>query len=178
MTANPVSERAFIPLEIAVLVVSDSRTEKTDKSGKLLVSRLQESGHRLADKTIVPDDVYRIRAQVAAWIAHEKIQVVVSTGGTGVTGSRRYTGSHRTAAGQADRRLRRNIPGRCRSRRLAPPPCSRARRPALPTAPTYSVCRARPGPVARPGNKLIHDQLDYRTRPCNLVELLPRLLET
>ena len=62
------SERAFIPLKIAVLVVSDSRTEKTDKSGKLLVSQLEETGHVLGEKAIVPDDIYDIRSAVSRWI--------------------------------------------------------------------------------------------------------------
>ena len=78
--------REFVPLNIAVLTVSDSRDESTDKSGPLLVSMLTEAGHRLADKTIVPDDKYRIREVVSRWIVDEDIQVVLTTGGTGVTG--------------------------------------------------------------------------------------------
>ena len=80
------TERSFIPLNIAVLVVSDSRTEADDVSGNTLVERLQSAGHQLAIKAIVPDDIYQIRATVSAWIADADIQVVISTGGTGVTG--------------------------------------------------------------------------------------------
>ena len=76
----------LVPLNVAVLTVSDTRTETTDRSGQLLVERLTEAGHRLADKRIVVDDVYRIRAQVAAWIADPAVQVVLTTGGTGFTG--------------------------------------------------------------------------------------------
>ena len=79
-------ERGFIPLNIAVLTVSDTRTEDTDISGKTLVDRLSAAGHHLADKRIVPDDIYRIRAVVSEWIASETIHVVITTGGTGVTG--------------------------------------------------------------------------------------------
>ena len=61
--------RSFVPIDIAVLTVSDTRTEETDTSGRLLVSRLEADGHRLAGKVIVPDDVYRIRACVSRWIA-------------------------------------------------------------------------------------------------------------
>ena len=74
------SDRQFIPLDIAVLTVSDSRNEETDKSGKLLVDRLTGAGHRCAAKLIVPDDVYRIRAVVSGWIADEGVQVVITTG--------------------------------------------------------------------------------------------------
>lgn len=77
---------AFVPLNIAVLTVSDTRTEETDRSGQALVERLTEAGHHLAEKRIVIDDVYRIRAVVAEWIADERVQVVLTTGGTGFTG--------------------------------------------------------------------------------------------
>lgn len=76
----------FVPLQCAVLTVSDTRTEETDRSGQALVERLTEAGHILVEKRIVVDDVYRIRAQVAAWIANPEIQVVLTTGGTGFTG--------------------------------------------------------------------------------------------
>nr|WP_299241159.1 molybdenum cofactor biosynthesis protein B [uncultured Halomonas sp.] len=76
----------FIPLNIAVLTISDTRTEETDRSGQALVERLKEAGHTAIDKRIVVDDVYRIRAVVADWIADERIQVILTTGGTGFTG--------------------------------------------------------------------------------------------
>ncbi|MFG6177257.1 molybdenum cofactor biosynthesis protein B [Halomonas sp. THAF12] len=77
---------AMIPLSVAVLTVSDTRTEDTDRSGQALVERVTAAGHRLADKRIVADDIYRIRAVVAAWIADPEVQVVLTTGGTGFTG--------------------------------------------------------------------------------------------
>lgn len=76
----------MIPLSVAVLTVSDTRTEETDRSGRTLVERLEAAGHRLYDKRIVVDDVYRIRAQAAAWIAEPEVQVILTTGGTGFTG--------------------------------------------------------------------------------------------
>ncbi|QJQ99079.1 molybdenum cofactor biosynthesis protein B [Halomonas sp. PGE1] len=76
----------MLPLAIAVLTISDTRTEATDRSGQSLVDRLTEAGHRLADRQIVPDDIYRIRAVVSAWIADPDVQVVLTTGGTGFTG--------------------------------------------------------------------------------------------
>ncbi len=76
----------MLPLAIAVLTISDTRTEATDRSGQSLVERLSAAGHRLADRQIVPDDIYRIRAVVSGWIADPDIQVVLTTGGTGFTG--------------------------------------------------------------------------------------------
>ena len=73
----------FHPLRIAVLTISDSRTEETDTSGALLAERLVSAGHQLAGKAIVPDDVEAIRAQVRAWANHDGVDVVISTGGTG-----------------------------------------------------------------------------------------------
>lgn len=75
----------FFPLNIAVLTVSDSRTEETDTSGKLLVEKLTAAGHKTADKKIIVDDKYKIRAQVSQWIADDCTQVVLVTGGTGFT---------------------------------------------------------------------------------------------
>ncbi len=75
----------FIPLNIAVLTVSDTRTEENDTSGQALVERLEEAGHNLADKAIVIDDVYQLRAMVSKWIADDKVNAIISTGGTGFT---------------------------------------------------------------------------------------------
>jgi len=83
MTETP---RAFLPVTIAVLTVTDSRTDKTDKSGALLVQRITEANHKLHEKALAPDDIYQIRAVVSRWIADPDVQVVISTGGTGVTG--------------------------------------------------------------------------------------------
>lgn len=80
------AESVFVPLNIAVLTVSDTRTLDTDTSGGLLVERLQGAGHRLAARVLLKDDLYRIRAQVAQWIAEDEVQVVLITGGTGFTG--------------------------------------------------------------------------------------------
>ena len=78
--------RKFIPLGMAVLTVSDTRTENDDKSGQLLVKRLETAGHRLIEKQIVPDDKFHIRAVISKWCINNDIQVILTTGGTGVTG--------------------------------------------------------------------------------------------
>lgn len=80
------ADQSFTPLNIAVLTVSDTRSLETDTSGQLLVDRLQAAGHRLASRVLLKDDLYRIRAQVANWIAEDSVQVVLITGGTGFTG--------------------------------------------------------------------------------------------
>ena len=77
--------KEFVPLHIAVLTVSDTRTLEQDSSGQLLVDRLSEAGHVLADRALIPDDIYRLRAEVSRWIADPQLQVVLVTGGTGFT---------------------------------------------------------------------------------------------
>ena len=80
------ASRELIPLHIAILTVSDSRTEADDTSGDSLVGRVEQTGHRLHGRAIVKDDVYGIRAAVSAWIADPACEVVICTGGTGITG--------------------------------------------------------------------------------------------
>ena len=80
------AEKSFVPLQVAVLTVSDTRTPDTDTSGQYLVEQLQQAGHTLANRVVVKDDIYQIRAQVSAWIASEDVQAVILTGGTGFSG--------------------------------------------------------------------------------------------
>ncbi|WP_044875049.1 molybdenum cofactor biosynthesis protein B [Pseudomonas sp. LFM046] len=80
------AEAVFVPLNIAVLTVSDTRSLETDTSGQLFVDRLTAAGHNLAARVLLKDDLYKIRAQVATWIADDEVQVVLITGGTGFTG--------------------------------------------------------------------------------------------
>ena len=168
--------REFISLTIAVLTVSDSRTEETDKSGALLVQRLGAAGHRLAEKRIVPDDVYRIRAIVAHWIAEESVQVVIATGGTGVTGR---DGTPEAVAPLLDK----TIEGfgeifRVLSYEEIKTSTLQSRALAGVANGTYVFCLPGSSGACRTAwDRIIAAQLDYRTRPCNLVELIPRLLE-
>ena len=78
--------RPFVPVRIAVLTVSDTRTEKTDKSGPLLASMIKEAGHEVAEQAVVEDDPKKIRKQVKRWIKDPDVDVVITTGGTGFTG--------------------------------------------------------------------------------------------
>jgi len=79
------SHKEFVPLNVAVLTVSDSRTLETDSSGQYLVEQLQQSGHQVVERALLQDNLYQIRARVAQWIANDEIQVILTTGGTGFT---------------------------------------------------------------------------------------------
>ena len=170
------SEREFVALNIAVLTVSDSRTDETDKSGKLLAERLTTAGHRLADKLIVPDDVYRIRAVVAVWIADTDVEAVITTGGTGVTGR---DGTPEAVSPLLDK----TIDGfgevfRAISYQQIKTSTIQSRALAGVANGTYVFCvPGSSGACATAWDELISAQLDIRTRPCNLVELMPRLIE-
>ncbi|MET0065922.1 MAG: molybdenum cofactor biosynthesis protein B [Candidatus Thiodiazotropha sp.] len=168
--------RSFIPLRIAVMTVSDTRTEETDKSGHKLTSLLENDGHQLADKAIVPDDIYKIRAVTSAWIADPEIQVVITTGGTGLTGR---DGTPEAIAPLLDK----VIDGfgemfRVLSYELIGTSTMQSRTLAGVANGTFIFCLPGSTGACKDGwTKLISAQLDYRTQPCNLVELMPRLLE-
>jgi molybdenum cofactor biosynthesis protein B len=157
--------REFIALNIAVLTVSDSRNESNDTSGALLVRHLGESGHSLEEKTIVPDDKYRIREVISRWIADEAVQVVITTGGTGVTGR---DGTPEAVIPLLDK----IIDGFGEMFRYL------SFESAGVANGTYVFCLpGSTGACKDAWTQLISTQLDYRTRPCNLVELMPRLRE-
>ncbi|MHB8744396.1 MAG: molybdenum cofactor biosynthesis protein B [Sulfuricaulis sp.] len=174
---NQKKEREFIALNIAVLVISDTRTDETDSSGKTLVQRLSEAGHKLAGKVIVPDNIYKIRAVVAQWIVQDDIQVVITTGGTGITG-------RDTTPEAIKPLLDKEIQGfgemfRAISYDEIKTSTLQSRALAGVSNGTFIFCLPGSSGACRTGwDKLIQQQLDYRTRPCNLVELMPRLLES
>lgn len=169
--------REFVPIRIAVLTVSDSRNEDTDKSGKLLVSRLTEAGHQGVEKRIVPDDIYVIRAVLSQWIADADVQAVITTGGTGLTGR---DGTPEAVAPLLDK----TIDGfgetfRAISLDQIGTSTIQSRAIAGVANGTYIFCvPGSSGACATAWDSIISAQLDYRTRPCNLVELMPRLLES
>ena len=168
--------REFRPIGIAVLTVSDSRDESTDKSGRLLADRLAKAGHRLAEKAIVPDDVYQIRAIVSRWIADPDVNAVITTGGTGVTGR---DGTPEAVRPLLDKVLE-GFGEMFRSISYADIKTSTLQSRALAGVAnaTYVFCvPGSSGACATAWDALIEAQLDLRTRPCNLVELMPRLLE-
>jgi molybdopterin adenylyltransferase len=169
-------ERKFLPVSIAILTVSDSRDEQSDKSGRLLVERLTGAGHRLTEKLIVPDDIYQIRAAVSRWIADPEVNAVITTGGTGVTGR---DGTPEAVRPLLDKVLD-GFGEMFRSISYADIKTSTLQSRALAGVAnaTYVFCvPGSSGACATAWDELIAAQLDARTRPCNLVELMPRLRE-
>lgn len=169
-------ERGFMPVGIAVLTVSDSRDEQSDKSGRLLVERLTRAGHRLVEKAIVPDDVYQIRAIVSRWIADPAVNAVITTGGTGVTGR---DGTPEAVRPLLDKVLD-GFGEMFRSISYTEIKTSTLQSRALAGVANATYVFSVPGSsgaCATAWDALIEAQLDIRTRPCNLVELMPRLKE-
>lgn len=169
-------KREFKPLNIAILTVSDSRTEETDTSGRLLCDRLTQAGHRLTDKQIQPDDIYRIRATVSQWIADPGVEAIITTGGTGITG--------RDGTPEAiEPLLDKTIDGfgemfRALSFDDIGTSTIQSRAVSGVANGTYIFCLpGSRGACADGWDKLILHQLDYRTLPCNLAEMMPRLME-
>jgi len=169
-------KQEFLPIGIAILTVSDSRDEQSDKSGRLLVERLTRAGHRLAEKLIVPDDIYQIRAAVSRWIADPEVNAIITTGGTGVTGR---DGTPEAVRPLLDKVLD-GFGEMFRSISYADIRTSTLQSRALAGVAnaTYVFCvPGSSGACATAWDELIAAQLDARTRPCNLVELMPRLRE-
>ena len=156
------SKRPFIPLSIAIMTISDTRTEESDKSGQLLRKLAESAGHKIACKEIVPDDIYQIRKLLSHWIADENISVVVSTGGTGVTGR---DGTPEAVKPLLDK----EIEGFGEIFRAI----------SYDEIKTYIFCLPGSSGACKTGWKnIIEEQLDNRTMPCNLAMLIPRLSES
>ena len=168
--------RPFLPVNIAVLTVSDSRTLDTDTSGQVLVDRLTEAGHRLADRAIVTDDTSAIVERLKAWIADADVDVVIATGGTGVTG-RDVTPEAFSSVYDKE------IAGfgelfRMISYQLIGTSTIQSRATGGVAGGTYLFALpGSPGACRDGWDAILKDQLDYRFRPCNFVELMPRLQE-
>ncbi|RMG51290.1 MAG: molybdenum cofactor biosynthesis protein B [Gammaproteobacteria bacterium] len=170
------SKAEFRPLNIAILTISDSRSLDDDRSGQTLQERIEQAGHRLADRQIVPDDIYRIRAVVSNWIADPAVQVVITTGGTGVTGR---DGTPEAVSVLLDKELE-GFGELFRMVSWDEIGSSSMQSRALGGVAngTYVFCLPGSTGACRTGwDKLISAQLDSRTRPCNLAILIPRLDE-
>jgi molybdenum cofactor biosynthesis protein B len=168
--------RPFVPLSIAVLAMSDTRDLANDKSGALLAERIVAAGHKLAARTLVKDEVEAIRAQVKAWTEDKRIDVIITTGGTGFTG--------RDVAPEAveplfEKRMEgfavlfhQISIGKIGSSTI------QSRVTAGVAKSTYIFCvPGSPGACRDAWDEILVHQLDYRYRPCNFVEILPRLDE-
>ena len=170
------NERELIPVNIAILTVSDSRTEETDTSGKALVKRLTDAGHTLAEKTIVPDDVYKIREVLSRLIADPDVCVIISTGGTGLTGRDVTVEAHRDvyekqidAFGTVFTMI---------SMQKIGTSAVQSRATAGVAGGTYLFALpGSPGACRDAWDEILVKQLDFRHKPCNFVEIMPRLDE-
>ena len=174
--AQAVGTRAFVPLSIAVLTVSDTRTVADDKSGDLLIERLTGAGHRLADRKIVPDEVAAIRQAVSGWCANADIDVVITTGGTGFTG--------RDVTPEALEPLfEKRMDGfsaifhRLSFEKIGVSTIQSRVTGGLIEATFVFALPGSPGACRDGWDGILADQLDYRHKPCNFVEIMPRLDE-
>ena len=170
------SERAFIPLGIALMTVSDTRTSADDKSGDTLAERITGAGHRLACRVIVKDDVRQIRAAARKFIADKNVDVVISTGGTGLTG--------RDVTVEAMRALfEKEIEGFGTVFHMIS--FAKIKTSTMQSRATAGVAKGKyifclpgsPGACRDGWDEILVHQLDYRHQPCNFVEIMPRLEE-
>ncbi len=168
--------RSFIPVNIAVMTVSDTRTFEDDRSGDTLAARVESAGHKVAARVIVKDDKPSITSQLREWIASEKVDVVISTGGTGITGrditpecfEPLYT-KHIPGFGELFRMLSYDLIGTSTIQ-------SRATGGIAETTLLFALPGST-GAVKDGWDKILSTQLDNRFRPCNFVELMPRFGE-
>lgn len=168
--------KEFIPVRIAVLTVSDTRTPEEDRSGQVLVDRIAAAGHVLADRKILRDERGEIAAQLRAWCADEGIDVVISTGGTGLTGRDVTVEAHRDvyekeidAFGTVFTILSMEKIGTSAVQSRATGGVAQG---------TYLFALpGSPGACKDAWDGILEKQLDFRHRPCNFVEIMPRLDE-
>jgi molybdenum cofactor biosynthesis protein B len=171
-----VDEKPFVPLAIAVLTVSDTRDLAEDKSGTLLAERIASAGHKLADRAIVKDEVHKIRKKVRGWIKDKKIDVVITTGGTGFTGrdvtpeaveplfEKRMEGFSAVFHRISYEKIKSST---IQSRATAGVANS-----------TFIFCvPGSPGACRDAWDEILVHQFDLRHKPCNFVEIMPRLDE-
>ncbi len=168
--------RTFLPVHIAVLTVSDSRSFEDDKSGQILADRLEAAGHVLADRKIVTDDTDKIVEQLKSWIADPNVDAVIATGGTGVTG--------RDVTPEAFESVyEKSVPGfgelfRMISFQKIKTSTIQSRATAGVAGGTYLFAvPGSPGACKDAWDEILVYQLDIRHMPCNFVELMPRLME-
>ena len=169
-------KRDFLPVNIAVLTVSDSRTVEDDKSGIVLVNRIEKAGHKVAARDIVTDEIVLIVEKLNSWIANASIDVVVATGGTGVTG--------RDVTPEAFAQVyEKEVPGfgelfRWISYQKIATSTIQSRATAGVAGGTYLFALpGSPGACKDAWDEILVHQLDARYKPCNFVELMPRLKE-
>ncbi len=176
MSEKETKERDFVAVSIAVLTISDTRTLSEDDSGDLLVQKIRNAGHQLAERSICKDNLYEIRALISQWLIEDNIQAIITNGGTGITG---HDGTPEAILPLLDK----VIDGfgemfRSLSYQNIKTSTLQSRAVAGVANGTFIFCLpGSPGACQDGWDLLISHQLDNRTKPCNLVELMPRLQE-
>lgn len=169
--------KAFIPVRIAILTVSDSRSLQEDRSGQVLVDRLQAAGHVLADRQIMPDERGEIADQLRIWVADPEVDVVISTGGTGLTGRDVTVEAHRDVYEKEIDAF--GTVFTIVSMKKIGTSAVQSRATGGVAGGTYLFALpGSPGACKDGWDEILATQLDYRHRPCNFVEIMPRLTET
>ncbi len=168
--------KEFIPVRIAVLTVSDSRSLDQDRSGQVLVDRIAAAGHILADRSILPDERDQIADQLRAWIADPEVDVVISTGGTGLTGRDVTVEAHRDVYEKEIEAFATVFT--IVSMQKIGTSAVQSRATGGVAGGTYLFALpGSPGACKDGWDEILSLQLDYRHRPCNFVEIFPRLTE-
>ena len=168
--------RRFIPVGIAVLTVSDTRSPETDRSGDTLVGRIAEAGHRLAARAIVKDDVAAIRAQVEAWTHDDAVDVIITTGGTGFTG-RDVTPEALEPIFEKRMDGFSEVFHRISYDKIGTSTIQSRATGGVLNATFIFALPGSPGACKDAWDGILKAQLDYRHMPCNFVEIMPRLDE-
>jgi len=174
--ATTEAKRAFIPIRIAVLTVSDTRTLADDKSGQTLADRIADAGHILADRAIVTDDRERIREKVLAWSKDESVDVVITTGGTGFTG-RDVTPEALEPIFEKRMDGFSEVFHRISFDKIGTSTIQSRATGGVVNATFVFVLPGSPGACRDAWDGILKAQLDYRHMPCNFVEIMPRLDE-
>lgn len=166
----------FIPIRIAVLTVSDSRTLAEDKSGQTLVDRIEAAGHQIAARTILHDERAEIAAQLRDWIADPEVDVVISTGGTGLTGRDVTVEAHRDVY-EKEIDAFGTVFTIVSMQKIGTSAVQSRATGGVANGTYLFALPGSPGACKDAWDEILVKQLDYRHRPCNFVEILPRLTE-
>ncbi|MGR3660015.1 MAG: molybdenum cofactor biosynthesis protein B [Paracoccaceae bacterium] len=168
--------KEFVPVRIAVLTVSDSRTLETDKSGQTLVDRITAAGHVLAARGILPDEREQISAQLREWCADPKIDVVISTGGTGLTGRDISVEAHRDVY-EKEIEAFATVFTIVSMKKIGTSAVQSRATGGVANGTYLFALPGSPGACKDAWDEILRPQLDYRHQPCNFVEIFPRLDE-
>ena len=168
--------KSFIPVRIALLTVSDTRSLKDDKSGSVLAERIEISGHQVVSRKLIRDDRQEIRSQLENWVKSENVDVVISTGGTGLTGRDVTVEAHRDVYEKEIDAF--SIVFSIISMKKIGTSAIQSRSTAGVAGGTYLFALpGSPGACKDAWDEILVKQLDFRHRPCNFVEIMPRLDE-